>query len=129
MKNQHADVNQYIGERIKHYRERKGVPIQQLAESLEMDVDMLNMVEKGKEEITLEQLVTIANSLDISADCLMADLLEYGNTSNHSDAVFNYEEYQDFWSRIPEKKRTNFLVLLDSMINLLASDKRDPDQK
>lgn len=120
MNSEHSKINEYIGSRIRHYRELSDVSIEQLASSLNYDTAYISSVENGEEELSLEEIVAIANHLKVPSDCLMADLIEY-----KSDMSCFIEKLLAVYFRIPKGRRGEFMVLFDQMIQLLDAD----DQK
>lgn len=120
MNNEHSKINEYIGARIRHYRGLNDVSIEQLANSLNFNAEYLSRVENGKEELSLEEIVAIANNLKIPSDCLMADLIEC-----RSETSCFIEKLLEVYMRIPVSKRREFLILFDKMMQLLDTD--DPE--
>lgn len=71
-----------IGRRVKESRLQKGISQANLAELIDMSVSYISRIETAKKQASLEALVRIANSLDITVDHLLNgnqknDLAEY----------------------------------------------------
>ena len=67
-----------IGKRIRMYRENKGWRQEDFAEKIGLSVTKTGMIERGEKVPKLETFITIANTLGVSADLLLADVLETG---------------------------------------------------
>ena len=59
------------GERIKRAREDKDILQQELATAINMNVSVLNRIEKGTRPIRDDELVRIARALQVSTDYLL----------------------------------------------------------
>lgn len=86
-----------IGERIRAIRKKRGIPQSVLAEKIEISPTFISYIEGGRKIMSLETFLMIANSLNASADELLADNLE--NTvkvSNHefADLLADCTEYE-----------------------------------
>ena len=64
-----------IGENIRKYRKQKGVSQEELAEAVEVSPNYIGMIERAEKIPSLDTFIKIANSLDTSADLLLADVL------------------------------------------------------
>ena len=67
-----------IGKRIRMYRENKVWRQEDFAEKIGLSVTYTGMIERGEKVPKLETFITIANTLGVSADLLLADVLETG---------------------------------------------------
>ena len=66
-----------IGARIKTARERAGLTQEDLAAELEMSPTHISVLERGIKAPKLETLVKIANTLHVSTDMLLQDVVLY----------------------------------------------------
>ena len=66
-----------IGARIKAARERAGMTQEDLAAELEMSPTHISVLERGVKAPKLETLVKIANTLHVSTDTLLQDVVLY----------------------------------------------------
>ena len=64
-----------IGARIKAARERSGLTQEDLAAELEMSPAHISVLERGLKAPKLETLVNIANTLHVSTDMLLQDVV------------------------------------------------------
>ena len=67
-----------IGKRIRKFREHKGWRQEDFAERIGLSVTYTGMIERGEKVPKLETFITIANVLEVSADQLLADVLNTG---------------------------------------------------
>ena len=64
-----------IGKNIRKYRNQRKLRQDQLAEKTDLSTNYIGMVERGEKIPSLETFLKIANSLGVSADMLLADVL------------------------------------------------------
>ena len=69
--------NMSIGNRIKSYRNRKGISQEELGAAVFVTGKHLSYLETGVKVPSLELLIMIANALDVSADDLLVDNLTH----------------------------------------------------
>ena len=74
-----------IGKRIRKYREAKGWRQEDFAEKIGLSVTYTGMIERGEKVPKLETFITIANTLEVSADLLLADVLLTGYQTKSSE--------------------------------------------
>ena len=67
-----------IGKRIRKVREQRGWRQEDFAERIGLSVTYTGMIERGEKVPKLETFITIANVLGVSADQLLADVLDTG---------------------------------------------------
>ncbi|MBQ3483329.1 MAG: helix-turn-helix transcriptional regulator [Clostridia bacterium] len=60
-----------IGQRINARRKELGLTQEELAERMEVSIQMISNVELGKKAIRPENLVKLCNALDVSADYIL----------------------------------------------------------
>ena len=73
-----------IGKNIKKYRTQNGLRQESLAEKADLSANYIGMVERGERSLSLESFVIIANSLGVSADMLLFDVLDKGYAVKNS---------------------------------------------
>lgn len=81
-----------IGKRIRKARERKGWRQEDFAEKTGLSVTYTGMIERGEKVPKLETFITIANVLGVSADQLLADVLETGYNVKSSTLTESIEK-------------------------------------
>ena len=64
------DIKELLGKRIKELRKEKGLTQEQLAETVGIEPNNLSRIEKGRNYPTPENLLKIANALNVSVDKL-----------------------------------------------------------
>ncbi len=60
-----------IGERIKFWRQQRGVTQEQLAEMVELTPGFISLIETGKKRASLETLLSICRALNITPNDLL----------------------------------------------------------
>ncbi len=64
-----------IGEKLRHIREEKELPLRKVAALLDIDVAILSKMERGERRITKEEVLKLANIYDYNADDLLVSFL------------------------------------------------------
>jgi len=67
-----------IGKNIRTYRLAKKLRQEDLAEKTNLSTNYIGMVERGEKTPSLETFLSIINALEISADVVLADVLDTG---------------------------------------------------
>lgn len=78
-----------FGKRMQKYRELLGYSQESLAEKIECSTIFISYMERGKKSPSVDTLIKLANTLDVSTDILLGDEL-YSYTSarmNHLDKI------------------------------------------
>ena len=92
------DMNK-VGKRIQETRQRKGITQFELSQKLGMTPKYISNIECGEKNPRLETFVTIANTLQIDANTLLADVLDT------SDEIRCSALWEKLLSFSPEKRR------------------------
>lgn len=77
------DLNS-IGGNIRKYRKAQMLRQQDLAEMVDVSVNYIGMIERGEKLPSLETLIAIINALKVSADMILADVLDTGYRTTES---------------------------------------------
>lgn len=99
-----------IGKRIRKYRVQKGWRQEDFAEKIGLSVTYTGMIERGEKVPKLETFIKIANVLGISADQLLADVLEAKyeiKTSEMTEAI----------SVLPQTEQDRIYKVVGAMID------------
>ncbi|MFV0571950.1 MAG: helix-turn-helix domain-containing protein [Xanthomarina gelatinilytica] len=64
-----------IGEKLRHIREEKELPLRRVAALLDIDVAILSKMERGERKITKEVVLKLADIYDYNADELLVSFL------------------------------------------------------
>ena len=64
-----------IGEKLRHIREEKELPLRKVAALLDIDIAILSKMERGERRITKEVVLKLANIYDYNADVLLVSFL------------------------------------------------------
>ena len=73
-----------IGKNIRKFREIKKLRQEDLAEKTDLTTNYIGMIERGEKIPSLETFINILNSLGVSADMVLSDVLDNGYTVNYS---------------------------------------------
>ena len=98
-----------IGKRIRKFRKAKGWRQEDFAEKIGLSVTYTGMIERGEKVPKLETFITIANTLEVSADLLLADVLSCGYDIKSSEMT---EEI----STLPSSERERIYSVVRAMI-------------
>jgi transcriptional regulator with XRE-family HTH domain len=64
-----------IGEKLRHIREEKELPLRRVAALLDIDVAILSKMERGERKITKEVVLKLADIYEYNADELLVSFL------------------------------------------------------
>jgi HTH-type transcriptional regulator, competence development regulator len=64
-----------IGEKLRHIREERELPLRKVAALLDIDVAILSKMERGERKITKEVVLKLANIYNSNSDDLMVSFL------------------------------------------------------
>lgn len=67
-----------IGKNIRKFREIKKLRQEDLAEKTDFTTNYIGMIERGEKIPSLETFINILNSLGVSADMVLSDVLDNG---------------------------------------------------
>ncbi len=67
-----------IGKKIRKYRKQRGMTQDELAEKTNLSTNHLGAIERVEKNLTLSNLINIANALDVTADMLLCDEIRNG---------------------------------------------------
>ena len=99
-----------IGKRIKQYREAAGLSQERLAEATGLSTNFISYIERGARQPSLDNFIRIANAINISADLLLADVLENPKQQDH------ISEYIKRIEILPPKDRQRIIAVLETML-------------
>ncbi len=68
-----ADINKRVGEKIRSYREKKGLTQEALAFEADLHRAYVGQIERGEKNIGIQNLEKIAKALGIKASKFFAD--------------------------------------------------------
>lgn len=98
-----------IGKRIRKYRENKGWRQEEFAERIGLSVTYTGMIERGEKIPKLETFIHIANVLDVSADLLLADVL-------NAQYEIKSSELMDEFASLKPMERDRIYRVVNAMI-------------
>lgn len=70
-------IDERIGKRIKQCRERLGLTQEQFAEKTGFTANYISTIERGASFPRCENLIILINALEVSADAIFCDVLDY----------------------------------------------------
>lgn len=98
-----------IGKNIRKFREIKKLRQEDLAEKTDLTTNYIGMIERGKKIPSLETFINILNSLGVSADMVLSDVLDNGYTVK--DSLLN----EKLEKLVPED-RNRIYEVIDTMM-------------
>ena len=101
--------NSMIGKRIRFYREAKKWSQEVFAEKLGLSLTYIGMIERGEKIPKLETFIKIANTLEVSADLLLTDVLTTGYSIKSSELTKKLEA-------LPSSEREKIYAVVETMI-------------
>lgn len=98
-----------IGKNIRKFREIKKLRQEDLAEKTDWTTNYIGMIERGEKIPSLETFINILNSLGVSADMVLSDVLDNGYTVK--DSLLN----EKLEKLVPED-RNRIYEVIDTMM-------------
>lgn len=98
-----------IGKNIRKFCEIKKLRQEDLAEKTDLTTNYIGMIERGKKIPSLETFINILNSLGVSADMVLSDVLDNGYTVK--DSLLN----EKLEKLVPED-RNRIYEVIDTMM-------------
>lgn len=98
-----------IGRNIRKCREAQGIKRERLAEMTDLSVSYVSALERGEKLPKLDTFIRIANTLQVSSDALLVDVLAVGNTIVAS-------EVSDKLARLSSSEQRRIMNVLNTMI-------------
>lgn len=98
-----------IGKNIRKFREIKKLRQEDLAEKTDLTTNYIGMIERGEKNPSLETFINILNSLGVSADMVLSDVLDNGYTVK--DSLLN----EKLEKLVPED-RNRIYEVIDTMM-------------
>lgn len=98
-----------IGKNIRKFREIKKLRQEDLAEKTDLTTNYIGMIERGEKITSLETFINILNSLGVSADMVLSDVLDNGYTVK--DSLLN----EKLEKLVPED-RNRIYEVIDTMM-------------
>lgn len=98
-----------IGKNTRKFREIKKLRQEDLAEKTDLTTNYIGMIERGEKIPSLETFINILNSLGVSADMVLSDVLDNGYTVK--DSLLN----EKLEKLVPED-RNRIYEVIDTMM-------------
>ncbi len=101
----------FLGKQLQKYRERAGFSQEKLAEKIECSTIFISYIERGVKSPGLDNLIKLANTLDISVDILLGKELNSYNLSKLRDI-------EQQLKLLPQDVQQKLLEILDAIISI-----------
>lgn len=98
-----------IGKNIRKFREIKKLRQEDLAEKTDLTTNYIGMIERGEKIPSLETFINILNSLGVSADMVLSDVLDNGYTVK--DSLLNEK-----LEKLAPEDRNRIYEVIDTMM-------------
>lgn len=99
-----------VGQRFKEYREKAGLTQEELAEKAGLHSNYISRIERGESFPRLEALVVLLNTLDISADAVLCDLV-------FSSSLYTENLLSKKLKDLPKKERMKILEVVSLLVS------------
>ena len=103
-----VDLNS-IGKNIRKYRLMKKLRQEDLAEKADLSINYVGVIERGEKLPSLETLIVIINALEVSADMILADVIDKGYTVKDSLLAEKLD-------KLSAEDRTRIYDVVDAMV-------------
>lgn len=113
-------LRENFGARIKHLRKAKGLTQEKLAEKAGLETAYLGDVERGKRNLTIDNIEKIAKGFNIEPFKLFLFQLERVDASAENRTVAK-EKVLDFIENLPEKKRKALLRIVSDISHIVST--------
>lgn len=98
-----------VGKNIRKYRLMRKLRQEDLAEKADLSINYVGAIERGEKTPSLESLISIINALGISADMILADVLDNGYLVKDSLLAQKLD-------KLPAEDRSQIYDVIDTMI-------------
>lgn len=98
-----------IGKNIRKYRLMRKLRQEDLAEKADLSINYVGAIERGEKTPSLESLISIINALGVSADMILADVLDNGYLVKDSLLAQKLD-------KLPAEDRSQIYDVIDTMI-------------
>lgn len=98
-----------VGKNIRKYRLMRKLRQEDLAEKADLSINYVGAIERGEKTPSLEALISIINALGVSADMILADVLDNGYLVKDSLLAQKLD-------KLPAEDRSQIYDVIDTMI-------------
>lgn len=105
-----------IGSRIKSIRESKQMSQKKLADSIHVSPSLINRIEKGTANVSLESVCDIAKALGVTPQDILCDIFVYPEIDEMSVA----EQARYVIEKLPLRKQEEILRILEFIQSSLS---------
>ena len=100
-----------IGKKIRKYRKERGMTQEELAEKLDLSINYVGALERAEKNLTVMNLINIANVLGVTADMLLCDEIRTGYKIKSSMVTEKIE-------KLSPSDRDKIMQMLDIMLGV-----------
>ena len=97
------------GKKIRKYRKERGMTQDELAEKLDLSINYVGALERSEKNLTVANLINIANVLGVTADMLLCDEIRTGYKIKSSMITEKIE-------KLSPSDRDKIMQMLDIML-------------
>lgn len=98
-----------VGKNIRKYRLMRKLRQEDLAEKADLSINYVGAIERGEKTPSLESLISIINALGVSADMILADVLDNGYLVKDSLLAQKLD-------KLPAEDRSRIYDVIDTLI-------------
>ncbi len=98
-----------IGQNIRKFRLEKKLRQEDLAEKTNLSSNYIGMIERGEKIPALETFIDIVNALGVSADMILADVIDVGYVVKNS-------MLDEKLSKLSQNDRTKIYEVIDTLL-------------
>ena len=109
-------IDKRIGKRVKQCRERLGLSQEEFAEKTGLTANYISTVERGMSFPRCEKLIILLNGLEVPADAIFCDVLEYSTD-------YQASELSEKLASLSPQARKRILQMVELMIHQETENK------
>lgn len=98
-----------IGKHIRAYRLQRNLRQEEMAERVGLSTNYYGAIERGEKIPSLETFLSILNTLEISADLVLADVLKVGYKTKNS-------VLDDKLMELPQAERKRIFAVIETLV-------------
>ncbi len=87
--------NNYIGKKIREYRKKSNLTLEEFAEILDLSTTHIGNIERGVKTPTLQTFIKIINTLNVSSDIILGNNVNSKNEIKLQEILNQLDELSD----------------------------------
>ena len=108
-------IDKRPGLRIKEHRERLGLTQDEFAEKVGLAVNYISRIERGEAFPRYENMISIINGLEVSADAIFCDVLDHST-------IYTTSELSRKMSQLPASDQQRILQVVALLVEQCQAD-------